>query len=60
VKICNQFVKKVKKDGFSDWTQGGQIQFLQEAKSILKRANIEPKGQMKNVGPGCVIWNQIC
>jgi len=25
VKICNKLVKKVKKSGFSDRTQGGQI-----------------------------------
>jgi len=38
VKICNELVKKVKKYGFSNWTQGGQIEFLQGAKSILEKS----------------------
>jgi len=53
VKICNQLVKKVKKYGLSDKTQGGQIWFLQEAKRVLE------KGQMKIVEPASIIWDQI-
>jgi len=53
VKIYNQLVKKVKKYGFSDKTQGDQIWFLQGAKSVLE------KGQTKILGPTSVIWDQI-
>ena len=53
MKICNELVKKVKKYGYSDRTQGGQIYFLQGAKSILE------KGQTKILGPASVIWDQI-
>jgi len=47
VKICNELVKKVKKYGFSDRTQGGQIQFLQGASPFRKRVQKEPKAKRK-------------
>ena len=59
MKICNQLVKNLKKYGFSDRTQGGQIWFLQGIKSILEKGQKEPKGQTKTLGPASVVWDQI-
>jgi len=45
VKICNELVKKVKKYGFSDRNQGGQILFLQGGSLSWKRAKRKFWGQ---------------
>jgi len=62
VKICNQLVKNVKKYGFSDRTQGGQIWFLQGTKSILEKGQKRAKGPNQNFGAskcclGPNFWN---
>jgi len=49
----------MKKYGFSDRTQGGQILFLQGASPSWKRAKKESNGQTKILGPASVIWGQI-
>ena len=62
MKICNQLVKNVKNYGFPDRTQGGQIWFLQETKSILEKGQKRAKGPNQNFGAtkccfGPNFWN---
>jgi len=57
LKICNQFVKRVKKYGVPDKNNQRVVDLiLARGQSILEKAN---KGPNENFGAASIIWDQI-